>query len=429
MNNYQISVLNNNLKLLTIPNKETKIIVLQINMLLGNDIETYSNLETGHFIEHLFSMFTSSKYPDGRKNREYLSFKNIDLDAEIVNKNILFSLEFDKINLNFVLDLVTNALVDFKIDESMFHQEKNAVIEELNEIIKNADYKFETKIDSILFKGHQRSFSQNDRLTNTKKITPNDIQKYYDTYFTTKNFIISLFGNIDTKLYNQFKKNLEYLHKTKKYKYKPYKLNINQPIIYFKNKESISNLKIYFKINAILFDDIFYDLQALNDILLGDLNSLIMNKLRTEKGLVYYCDGDLDLDEINNELSIFCITTLCNTQNLLKVITYILEILSYVKHNLIESKYITSYKSKIRLLKHKNNFTKDYKEVISSYSKYLLWDKEIIKKNKEFKKLESISQQSLKNISNTIFKKENMVICYDGSKKMDSSIKQLFSII
>ena len=36
-------------------------------MKLGNDIETKEILEIGHFIEHLFSMFTSTKYPDGKE--------------------------------------------------------------------------------------------------------------------------------------------------------------------------------------------------------------------------------------------------------------------------------------------------------------------------------------------------------------------------
>ena len=38
-------------KILYIPNKETKLIILQINMLLGHDLETNKMLEIGHFIE------------------------------------------------------------------------------------------------------------------------------------------------------------------------------------------------------------------------------------------------------------------------------------------------------------------------------------------------------------------------------------------
>ena len=84
----------------------------------------------------------------------------------------------------------------------MFKQEKNAVIEELNEIIKDSDYKFEKKINSIIFKGHQRAYSEEARLENTLNITEKDVNNYYKTYFSTKNFIIGVFGNLETKHYN-----------------------------------------------------------------------------------------------------------------------------------------------------------------------------------------------------------------------------------
>ena len=32
-------------------------------------LKLWKTLETGHFLEHLFSLYTSSKYPDGAKNR------------------------------------------------------------------------------------------------------------------------------------------------------------------------------------------------------------------------------------------------------------------------------------------------------------------------------------------------------------------------
>ena len=89
------------LKIVTLPNKTTPLAILTISMKLGNDIETKGKLEIGHFIEHLFSMFTSTKYPDGKKNREELSFRSIDLEAEIVNKEIKFTLNFHKKQTKF----------------------------------------------------------------------------------------------------------------------------------------------------------------------------------------------------------------------------------------------------------------------------------------------------------------------------------------
>ncbi len=149
MYNFKKLLLNNGLKVLFIPDKELKLNIFEINLMIGNDVETKEMLEVGHFIEHLFSLYTSTKYPNGTKNRDMFYFKNIDIEAEIVNKNVKFKLEFETKNTDLVIDIITNALLDFTIDDEMFSKEKNAVIEELNEIIKDDEYEFSKKIVSI----------------------------------------------------------------------------------------------------------------------------------------------------------------------------------------------------------------------------------------------------------------------------------------
>jgi len=424
---FKTTTLTNGLKFIKLPSTETNIVIIQVFMKLGHDLETKPILECGHFIEHLLSMFTSPKYPDGKINRENMSFKNIDLDAEIVNKNIKFVLEFHKKHSEYVIDLLVNALLDFKIDSRMFKQEKNAVIEELNEIIKDTDYKFNKKINSIIFKGHQRAYSEEDRLENTKKITEKDVEKYYKTYFSTKNFIIGVFGNLETKYYNSLKSQLSKMKNKKEFRYKPYTINLKEPIIYYKKKTNISNLHIYFNLDYILYDDKYYNLRALNQILSGDLNALLLKKLRNEYGLVYFCSTDYDLDCCDKGLSMFEISTLCNTKNLLKVIKYIFEILYEVKNTYINSKYINAYKDDIDLIKSKDLYSKQPLEQLTLYSKYYLWNHKIKSFNDEFKYLKDISKEGLKQIANTIFQKKNIIVCYDGGKQMNKSIEELIN--
>jgi predicted Zn-dependent peptidase len=422
MYHYKTETLKNGIKILKIPNKNVKFAIIQILMKLGNDIETKSLLETSHFIEHLFSMFTSPKYPDGKLNRENLSFKNIDLDAEVVNKSIKFTLEFDIKHSEYVVDLLTNALINFKIDNTMFKQEKNAVIEELNELIKDADYKFEMKINSIMYKGHQRAYTEQDRLNNTKKISSKDIENYFKKYFTCKHYIIGIFGNLPNKNYNQLKQNMEHLCNKYSYTYKPYSINMNHPIIYYKKQSNVSNIKLYFNLNCTMFDKDFYIIRALIDILCGDLNSLLLKKLRNEQGLVYHCSGDFDLDEVHKGLSHIEFTTLCSTKNVLKVITFIIEILNEVKHEYIDNRYIKSYCEEIKLSKKKEVFSKRPLEQLSNYSRYYLWDKPIISFNQEYSNLCNVNRDQLRSMAKKIFKSTNIILAYDGSKQLNNEI-------
>ena len=422
---HKIYKLDNNLKIITLPNKTTPLSILTITMKLGNDLETKRILEIGHFIEHLFSMFTSTKYPNGKKNREELSYRNIELVAGVVNKEIKFRLNFHKRQTKFVFDLVSNALTDFVVDETMFKQEKNAVIEELNEIIKDVDYNFETKIEKIIFKNSKRRFTQNERLENTKKMKVKDIQDYYKKYFTSQNFVVALFGDIDPTLFKGFKEILNKVRNEKGVVYSNESLYFKQPIIYYKKKTNTSNLNIIIKLPFNLFDPRYYIITALNDILTSDLNSLLLKTLRNQHGLIYDCEGNLDIDEYSPNLSYLSIDTSCITKNLTKVLELIVETLKYVKTHNIDKKYITSYKTEIDILKQNSIFSKKPRIVLNNYSKYTLWNQRLITFNENFKNLGDITQLKLRRIANLIFNKNNIVVCYDGEKQFNKEISRI----
>ena len=426
---YKTETLNNGVRLLRITDKSTKLIMIQINMRIGSDIENTTLLECCHLFEHLFAAYTSTKYPFSKQNTETLDFKSINNNAEVIEKEITFSLYFNKVNIEYVIDLLTNALIDFKIDKTIFEQEKNAVIEELNEIIKDSDYNFNTKINKILYKNHVRAYSEQMRLDNVKKITIKDMEKFFKKYITAQNFIISIFGNVDTKHYNMLTKYMEKLKNNGKYIYKPYSLSLKEPIIFHKKDATISNLKLIFKTNYTKYNKEYYIIIALTDILSGGLNSILMKKLRNENGLVYYCNSYISIDNINKEISNISIETLCNTNNLLKVIKIIIDILNIIKNTHIEDKYINAYKNNINLEKHKDTDFKSLDFLIDHYTHYYLWNKPIISPTKDYANSKNFTSKDLISMANKLFTQSNMVLCYDGSKQMNKDIQHIVAQI
>ena len=67
--------------------------------------------------------------------------------------------------------------------------------------------------------------------------------------------------------------------------------------------------------------------------------------------------------------------------------------------------------------------------VLNSYLTYLLWDKPIVRFNEEYKKLSYISLEKIKKMASNLFNKENMVVCYDGNKKLDNDIYELMNLL
>jgi len=429
MYKYNTYKLKNGIKFITINNKKTKLITLNISLKIGNDSETKKMLlEITHFLEHMFCLFTSHKYPNGKINRETMSNKNIELDASVIDKLLNFTLEFKPKHSDYVADLICNALLNYKPDDGIFKQEQNAVIEELNNIIKDSDYKFETKINSIMFKGHQRSHSIRERLENCKRITTGQIYDFYKSHFVSGNIVVGVFGNYKNDFILYLKKNLCKIHHGE-IVYIPMKSYHNQKIIYYHKSSNISNLKIFFNIPYLCFDNINYQINAITDILSDDLNSLLLKKLRTEYGLIYSLSMYTDCDEIDNKLSYITIETLCDTSNLIKVIKSIFETLIDTKNIPINNIYINKYKEQVDISYSKEKFSPEPEDILESYIHYMLWGEKIVSFENEYKNNKKISSESLKKTANKIFDFSNMTVCYDGQKNLNGMIDEMLKCL
>jgi len=430
---YKEHKLKNGLKLVFVPDKKIKLIYINISVKIGSDTETINTLELSHFIEHLFTLLTSNKYSDGLKNRNMLSEYNIQQDAEVVTKNTLFQYIMKKKYFKKFLDMLLNALVDFTIDEKLFINEKNSVIEELNSIIIDNDYKFETFIDKILYKSHTRNYSQELRLANVRKTKSKDILDFFKDFYTPENFVISFFGDINEKetlklFTDQFKLYNMLSIKSNKSLYNHEKrINLSNPkkIFYLKENKKTCNLKIIFNIPFVFFEDEYYCIFSILNMLTYDLSSILINRLRNQEGLIYDLNGQMDLDENTNKLSFVFFETNVETTKIIRVIQIILEELDNIKQGVIDDSIIKRYKESLRIKHIRDTLTFRPMKLIEEYSKYVLWDEKILKFNDEYKNFGKVNKKYITKIANKIFDLNKISIFYNGSQNHNSKIRKL----
>lgn len=434
--NYNIAKTKNGLKLLYIPNKKIKLIYINIGVKVGSDIETKETLEYSHFMEHLLTLLTSKKYNNGLKNRNFLSENNVTLNAENTTKHTMFQFVMKKQFLNKFLDMLVNSLYDYYIDENLFINEKNSVIEELNSIIIDNDYNFETFIETILYKNHSRFYSEKDRLQNVKKTKTTDIINFFNKYYYSSNIVIGFYGDLIlnnvVKIFDEFNDNNKTKINNKKINIysceNRFKLNLNNQVNYFKENKQICNLKIIFNIPYKFFDNEYYNIFAILNILAYDISSILINRLRNIEGLIYDLSAHMDLDENNKKLSFIYFDTNIAINKLVKVIEIILEELNLLKINLLDNNIVKRYKDSIYIKKIRDTLSIKPLDILDEYIKYLLWDEEIVKFNDEYKNFANINNQIIKDISKQIFDIKNMYIFYNGSKKLNNEINKIIYI-
>ena len=385
-NKHILKKLNNGMKLLVIPIPNIKIIDIQLAFNIGQDNETYSknkecNLEVAHFLEHMFSNYTSSKYPSAKKINYILSQNGISNDATVDANITKYDLKLHKKHLNFVLDMIYHTYTDFKLDMNIFEQERVSVQEELKNILDDIWIDLEEKLNKAMYLTHTRGLSQRENLKNVKKMKPKQVMDFYHEFYKPANTTLIIGG--DFNLQSTMKECIKLFGKIKQPGCIPktYGLeNIKKEpqIIFSKNTKSMSyNLFINFRLPYIYFDDEYYFNYAISNILAKDLESILLKELRTKNGLIYSLDYDVSLDELDKSFSHMSINTQLDEKNLLKTIKIILHILSNLKKKDIDKKDFQKYKTDIEMSMLEDRLCKDAEEFINLYGRNVIYNRKI----------------------------------------------------
>ena len=438
MDNYQTQKTRSGLKVLVVKRpKNPKMIHLQYVLGIGSDLETGRQLEITHFLEHLFVSLTSKKYPDSKINRELLSRNNITYTASIGTKNTVHEFSFRKTKLDLFLDLMVNAIMDYRVDRNIFKNEQNSIVEELHEIIDDSLYNLDNYTDDMIYRGHYRTQSQKLRLANTQKMTQAQIQHFWEKYYRHPYAVLAVYGAVDIKT---LVKKIDQIEKDIKSKYdmssplnnkslvelyKPYKTRDESKLLFMRKDDTISTLKIGWRIDMNMFTHDFYKIYALDYILINDLNSLLLKKLRTERGLIYDIESHFSLDEFQNDLSFYVFQTTVSSKNLLRVISAFLEVIDYLTKNKIKEENFRKYIETQEQFALDRNENIDYTSNLTNYARSYLWGHNIVTQSEEDKNYINLTREDILRVSKNVFTTNNLYISYANNQNLNTKINEI----
>ena len=425
---HKLYKLTNGLKIIYIPSTNIDIIYMNLSVKIGADTEKVLTLEYSHFLEHLFTLLTSEKYFNGIKNREYFSNNNISVNADVVTKNTNFQFVMKHNNILQVIDMLVNSINNFKLDTGLFINEKNSIVEELNNIINDTNYNLETFIEQIIYKNHTRHFTQLKRLENVKNTTEQNILDFFNKYYTTDNMVLSIYGNTNIKSILKLLQGIQKKPQISRLYTKTFKKNKSD--IYFfkkKNSNSMCNLRLYFSVPFTFFDEEYYYISSILTILSHDINSILLNKLRNIEGLVYDIYAYMNLDEVNKNLSYVIIETTMDSNKLLRVIEIIIQELDKIKKNGVNIDIINKYKEYLKIKYTNDQISFTPMKLLEEYSKYILWDEKIVDFKQEYSNFSDIDQEELKYIIRKLFNFKKLYIFYDGTINKNKQIKGILN--
>jgi len=287
MNKYKVNILSNKMPVISVPIKGAATATVLVIIKAGSKYETRDNNGLSHFLEHMFFKGTEK-----RPNTLVLSS---DLDSLGGEYNAFTAKEFTgywvKVaaqKLPAAIDIVSDMLLNSKIEAEEIDREKGVIIEELNMYEDNPMMHVEDVFESLLYGDTPAGWETIGTKKNISNFQRGDFIKYLEAQYGAKSMYVVLVGGITAtakkeaaRLFSKFK--------TNKWRDKPaVKESQAEPRAksVFKKTDQI-NLSLGVRAYPIGHPDEF-KVKLLSIILGGSMSSRLFINLRERNGLAYY---------------------------------------------------------------------------------------------------------------------------------------------
>ena len=292
---YNIFNLNNGIKVIYLPRHDNNISSISVFCKVGQRNEPDDLTGASHFLEHM--LFKGTKIRPKSKN----------ISGELDSVGAYFNAYTDKNLTSYIvkidskffkkgIDILSDMLLNSKIDEKDVKIEKQVVIEEISRSRDNPADLISDKIYELIYKDHPLEYSIGSTYEKIANYDRDRVYEYYKKFYSSNNIVISISSNlelnqvketINKSLFPQYKKNNKNLTN-----YIPLKIQTKRRYNAIYRELEQTHISIGFPIEGIFTDD-RYCLDLIKVILAGNMSSRLFTDLREKNGLSYNVSVDL----------------------------------------------------------------------------------------------------------------------------------------
>lgn len=190
------AMLDNGMKILIKQDHRAPVVVAQIWYRIGSSYEPDGITGVSHVLEHMMFKGTS-KYPKGEFNR--IIAENGGKDNAFTGRDYTSYFQtLEKNRLAVSMELESDRMQGMLLDKDEFTKELNVVIEERRMRTEDkAESKVYEKFNEAAFPGHPYGRPVIGWMRDLKKLQIEDLQKWYQRYYSPANAILVVVGDVD----------------------------------------------------------------------------------------------------------------------------------------------------------------------------------------------------------------------------------------
>jgi predicted Zn-dependent peptidase len=289
---YKKTVLDNGLRLITIPMKDLKSATVLVLVGTGSRYEDEKNNGIAHFLEHMFFKGTN-KRPNTTDISSEIDSLGADYNAFTGKEYTGYYIKTASAHLKTAIDILSDMLLNSKFDTEEIEREKGVIIEEINMYEDTPMRHVGDVYETLIYAGNPLSFDTAGTKDVVKSLGRNNFITYLNDFYSPNNMVVVVSGDIAHYDVEGLVK--DYFNKQEK-KEKPHYEK-------FVDKQTVPTTKaVHKKTDQAHFclgvrsypigHPDRYAITVFNTIMGGNMSSRLFIEVRERRGLCYYISSD-----------------------------------------------------------------------------------------------------------------------------------------
>lgn len=414
------TTLKNGLRIITVPQKETKAATVLVMVKTGSKYEERETSGISHFLEHMLFKGTK-KRKEPKDVAEQLDKVGGDYNAFTGEEYTGYYAKVDMIHFDVALDWVSDIFLNSRIPAKEIEKERGVIIEEINMYKDNPMMYIDELWKTVLYGDQPAGWDVAGTKETVSKIKREDILNYIGSQYVAKNTVVCLAGNIKEK--ETVEKVKKYFNKIKrgdaKGKPKVVENQIDpQALVHYK-KINQGNIALGVRgVSAFHPDKYVFDIMSV--ILGGMMSSRLFVEVREKLGAAYYVRTYNQSDTDTGSLVTFAGVDDKKIEKVIETILKEYRKLCKVKVSEEELKKAKDY------IKGKTVLGLESSDALASfYGSQELLKNEILTVEEIFKKIDKVKAIDIMRVAKDIFKDEKLNLAVIGPFENKEQFKKL----
>lgn len=420
--NYRKYVLENGLRVLLAPVKESETVTVLVMAGTGSRYEDKLNNGISHFLEHMFFKGTK-KRPNALAITEELDSIGGEYNAFTSKDRTGYWAKVGAKHAGTALDVISDIFLHSKLDAKELEKERGAILQELNMYEDTPVRHIGDMFESLLYGDQPLGWEIIGTKENIRTMKRDAFVKYYDSHYKANNVVVAVAGKINQKeMLERIRKTFSEMSQAETPKRVPVREEQAQASVLFQDKKTDQTHMILGARAYHMFHKDRYALSLLATILGGNMSSRLFMEVREKRGLAYTVRTSVDTYHDAGYLA-----TQCGVEhaNLKKTIEVVMAEYRKISRALVPPKELCKAKEYINGRLSLGLETSD--EMASYLADQELLRGEIVMPDVLMKRIEKVTASDVRRVAKDIFRPERMNLTVIGPHSDSAEYKKLLS--